>query len=333
MSDDRKKKELEALVGLSPEDLKRLKELKIKLDLFDYYTELRTDIISLNEQIKMYELMILRNYQRIGIEKEIQSSVYDVGEPIPASSALHDPDSVRDKIDEYRKKVDELKNVVDGLVGERDSLADKVDELVRVDGLTGLYNKREFERKVKREIARSKRSGECFVIAMADVDHFKEYNDTYGHFPAGDFALKNVAQTISDSLREEDIAERGIGNYEDQCGRYGGEEFSFMVLNTPKEKSQVVPERVRRNVEAMNLDHFEPGEKNRYEAMTGKDSRHATISIGYFFFDPNEFQGMKTYEIYEIIIKRADKALYAAKHAGRNCIKEYSPEITQGTKN
>jgi two-component system, cell cycle response regulator len=157
------------------------------------------------------------------------------------------------------------------------------------DALTGLYNRRYFERRLREESAHAKRHKRPFSLIVVDLDHFKLVNDTYGH-EDGDRVLCHVAELIGGSLREDDIA----------C-RYGGEEFVVLLRATPGTAARVVANRLRSAV------------ANKAIALGSKgEARHVTLSGGVAAAD--ERNGYNV----DGIVDRADKALYRAKRGGRN---------------
>jgi diguanylate cyclase (GGDEF)-like protein/PAS domain S-box-containing protein len=153
------------------------------------------------------------------------------------------------------------------------------------DGLTGLYNRRYLEETLERELSRNKRQGTHLGVIMLDLDHFKEYNDTYGHH-AGDELLCALGQLIQDQIRHEDIA----------C-RYGGEEFLLIIPGAPRE---IVLERAHElNLSVRGLHKQSPS------------LRAITVSAGVALFPAHGASGRE-------LIKAADAALYQAKEAGRD---------------
>lgn len=181
-------------------------------------------------------------------------------------------------------------------VSERSKIQRELKSKLRVaieysahDALTGLYNRRYFERRLREESAHARRHKRPFSLVIVDIDHFKLVNDTYGH-EDGDRVLKHVAELIASSLREDDIA----------C-RYGGEEFVLLLRATPGPAARVVANRLRSAFQGKGI-HL--GEK--------AEERHITFSGGVAAADErNNFNC-------EGIVDRADKALYRAKRAGRN---------------
>ncbi|MCR5046361.1 MAG: sensor domain-containing diguanylate cyclase [Treponema sp.] len=136
-------------------------------------------------------------------------------------------------------------------------------------------------------------------VIMFDIDHFKNFNDNYGH-ACGDYVLTSVARIIKNSIRSQDMA-----------SRYGGEEFTVMLPNTLKEDAMQVAERIRSNIESMNFE---------YEGKKVK----VTISGGVSVFDKDENPVSSAKEF----VEQADKALYVSKCAGRNRITYADKEIT-----
>jgi diguanylate cyclase len=162
----------------------------------------------------------------------------------------------------------------------------KLAKLSQTDGLTGLNNRRTWEGQVRQEFRRCVRSGGTSSLIMFDIDHFKKVNDTHGH-QAGDEVLRRVAMLLSENLRSTDIA-----------GRYGGEEFGIVLLDTDSQGALTFAERLRSKTEAMEIE---------YEGV----SIRCTISLGIAEIP-------RTLEDYQYWIARADKALYRSKEEGRN---------------
>ncbi len=168
-----------------------------------------------------------------------------------------------------------------------------LDQLAVTDALTGLYNRRHFDHQLELEIKRACRDKTPLTLAMCDIDYFKHYNDTYGH-QLGDAALKQVARTIRNQCqRETDIV-----------ARFGGEEFVVILPGTDKKSACEILEAIRRGVANIGIEH-------RASEIAG----HITISIGAVALDtalPDECISP------EILLKRADDALYESKRKGRD---------------
>jgi diguanylate cyclase (GGDEF)-like protein len=164
----------------------------------------------------------------------------------------------------------------------------KIQDLAIHDTLTGVLTRRYFMERLDEEIKRSDKFKLQFSFLMIDIDHFKDCNDRYGHL-VGDVILKEVAQVIKDNSRQVDIV-----------GRYGGEEFSIILTETPKEGALNASERILKNVEDKKI--------KAYDEML-----NLTISIGVAAF-PDD--GKTKQEL----IDKADWSLYRAKQTGRNRI-------------
>ena len=161
-------------------------------------------------------------------------------------------------------------------------------ELATRDGLTGLFNHRHFKEVLKSELTRSARYERPLCLIMMDVDHFKIYNDTHGH-PAGDEALKTLADIIKSRLRDVD-----------RSARYGGEEFVALLPETDWKNGKTVAEDIRAQMENYPF-------KGRESQPLGK----VTVSFGVAEF-PTDCVGAAS------LIEKADEALYRAKGEGRN---------------
>lgn len=167
-----------------------------------------------------------------------------------------------------------------------------------LDALTGFYNRRQMEERIKQEIASAKRKHTSLCSIMIDIDYFKRVNDTYGH-AAGDFILKTVSKIMRSQLREYDIA-----------ARYGGEEFAILLPFTEKDEAVMVAERLRKAVESKIIDIEKVNSKNDTKTIK------VTISLGVYQFKQNDKNA-------DLLIN-ADKALYEAKETGRNQVVVYN---------
>ena len=157
----------------------------------------------------------------------------------------------------------------------------------RTDALTMLANRRALDDELQRRLAEFQRQGRPFSLALADIDHFKRFNDTYGH-QAGDEVLRGVGKALRRKMREMDLV-----------ARYGGEEFAMVLCATPIADARTTAGRGR---EAIEKFHF----------RAGGQELQVTGSFGVAEIRPGENIAS--------LIERADKALYASKEAGRNCV-------------
>lgn len=166
--------------------------------------------------------------------------------------------------------------------------AEKVlSELAATDALTGLANRRTLDQRLRLEWERAQRSGEPLALLMIDVDHFKAFNDRHGH-QGGDEALRNVARVIGSNIRRP----------ADLAARYGGEEFAVILPDTDSDGASVIAEHIRSAVE-----HLPPADG---------DALSVTVSIGLSTWDKRSRGSL------EELMLSADRALYDAKHSGRN---------------
>jgi diguanylate cyclase (GGDEF)-like protein len=168
--------------------------------------------------------------------------------------------------------------------------SDLLEHLVRIDGLTDICNRRGFDEALDREWKRCQRHGAPLALIMVDIDHFKVFNDTYGHAD-GDACLTRVARTISLSLnRSTDLA-----------ARYGGEEFALLLPETPPAAAREIAETIRRKVRDLDIAHV-------------CAQSCVTISLGVACLLPSQ----NVIDGPERLIRLADQALYQAKSRGRD---------------
>lgn len=180
---------------------------------------------------------------------------------------------------------------------EKVRLHEDTERMAIIDGLTGLYNHREFQRRLDEEVNRCTRYNRMFAMLMLDIDHFKSFNDSYGH-RVGDAVLKTVGSIIKAETRNVDYA-----------ARYGGEEFSVILPETDIDGGYLVAERIRTRI-------FE------HQFITPKGEKALmTISIGVASF-PVDARNR------EDILVTSDQALYFAKESGRNYVCKYNQTLT-----
>jgi diguanylate cyclase (GGDEF)-like protein len=159
-------------------------------------------------------------------------------------------------------------------------------ERATTDLLTGLPNRATFLERARREVARAERSGSSLALVMLDVDHFKRFNDRYGH-QAGDRVLAQAGRAVAGAIRGIDLA-----------GRYGGEEIVLLLVDVEAEAALAAVERVRAAVASVRIPHVD-------EAVTAS----AGVAVHHGAFDRADVAGL---------IRRADEALYRSKAAGRD---------------
>lgn len=166
----------------------------------------------------------------------------------------------------------------------------ELDERSRTDGLTGLSRRGPFEERLKEEVARARSFRSTFSILMIDIDHFKRLNDGYGH-QVGDEVLRTVSQRLREGLYETDV-----------IARYGGEEFVCLLPRSDPSGLRIKAEQIRQRVSAEAF-------------IIGLEAVTVTVSIGIAHFPADGNTA-------ESVMAAADRALYAAKDAGRNCVVE-----------
>jgi diguanylate cyclase (GGDEF)-like protein/PAS domain S-box-containing protein len=179
-------------------------------------------------------------------------------------------------------------------ISQRKEMERELREFATIDHLTSLANRRHFLDLAAQEFERSRRYGHSLTVVMADLDHFKQINDTYGHH-VGDQVIRAFAQELRAGLRTCDLV-----------GRLGGEEFAAILPETSGPDAGVIAERIRASVAALGLG--EAGEV------------HFTASFGHAGLDPAD-------STIASVLRRADAALYQAKKAGRNQVAWGGPEV------
>ena len=219
----------------------------------------------------------------------LRSGAYDY-----VTKPFEDLDAISAVVNRAAEKVElilQKETMVDGLkqnTHELEELNAQLKNLAIRDALTGLYNRRHFLEALEVELHSSKYYGRSFSLLFIDLDHFKHYNDTFGH-PAGDDLLKELAELIIKGSRVTTVV-----------ARYGGEEFILLVPATPKDRARIYAERLRESVE-----------KHPFHGEGSRSSGQVTLSIGVCTY-PVDGSDIET------LISRADQAMYQAKKNGRN---------------
>lgn len=165
-----------------------------------------------------------------------------------------------------------------------------LNDIAERDGLSGLYNRRMFDSLVNRLWLQAQRNGEALQVILVDIDHFKAYNDLYGH-QAGDHCIREVASVIARAARRPF----------DFCARYGGEEFALVLYAPSGSDPANVPEQIRRDTMALAIPH-----------ASSPVASVVTVSIGSAMAEPGTRRSLAG------LIQSADEALYRSKRLGRN---------------
>ena len=187
------------------------------------------------------------------------------------------------RLDHMRRKLLDVSN-------ELSAANQRLETLSQQDGLTGIANRRAFDALLERYFIHAARRRDPFSVVLCDVDHFKAYNDHYGH-ATGDECLKQVAAAFARSCR------RGV----DVAARYGGEEFALLLPDTPGAGAALVANLARREVDALAIPH-----------PASPTAAQVTFSAGIATYAPERDRTSSD------LTKRADEALYRAKDTGRN---------------
>jgi diguanylate cyclase (GGDEF)-like protein len=199
--------------------------------------------------------------------------------------------------DQMNKQLIRAKISLENVTRELEAKNKVLDNLANVDGLTGVFNHRYFQNTLEQEISRATRHESSLSLLLADIDHFKTFNDTYGH-QVGDFVLTKFAAILKEHLR----------NY-DTLSRYGGEEFAIILPETTEEEAYLVAEKLRSVI----------AEK---EFEDNRQSYKVTASFGLATCKP----GIEDNFTKSGFISHADEALYEAKDKGRNIVIPYTPK-------
>lgn len=205
---------------------------------------------------------------------------------------------VEERTQELRLEIEQRKQI-------ELALREANEELQRIsilDELTGIANRRCFEERLSYEWQRMLREQGFLSLILCDVDYFKAYNDTYGH-PAGDRCLQQVAHALQQAARRTT----------DLVARYGGEEFAVLLPGTPPAGAKRVAETIREELAKLRVEHLD-----------STVSQYVTLSLGVFGFVPNADCTPQQ------LVSGADRALYQAKHQGRNQVVQYLPKTIAG---
>lgn len=184
-----------------------------------------------------------------------------------------------------------LHRLIETSAKEIETINHKLSEMAHEDGLTGLFNRRYFDRQLAAEFKRAQRSEEPLSLILIDVDAFKLYNDTYGHVK-GDSCLRAVAAVLKEMPQRPS----------DFVSRYGGEEFICVLPNTDFDGAMLLAEKIRQDVSNLSIPH-----------LTSVVSNHLTVSIGV-----QTVEKVTQQNTLESIVAMCDQQLYAAKMNGRN---------------
>ncbi len=197
--------------------------------------------------------------------------------------------------DQMNKQLIQAKIELENLTKELQEKNRILDNLAHIDGLTEVYNHRYFQNTLDQEFLRAERNDGSLALILCDIDHFKKFNDTYGH-QTGDLVLKKFSSTLQSCLRKYDT-----------LARYGGEEFVIILPETETTEAYEVSEKLRKTIEETVIED-------------GRERYTVTASFGIAGCRPNTEDDCSK----DSLIQKADEALYAAKNNGRNCSTIYT---------
>ncbi|MFN4355626.1 GGDEF domain-containing protein [Parvibaculum sp.] len=192
------------------------------------------------------------------------------------------------KMEERSAELEEHLHSTKRELNELQDNLEKAQSEARTDGLTGIANRKAFDEAIEREMAGARQSGKPLCLVVGDIDHFKKFNDTFGH-RTGDQVLRLVASCLKNGAAEGHVA-----------ARYGGEEFALIMPATDLATAETIANKIRETVKAREL----------VKRSTGESLGRVTMSMGISLFRPDDAAPS--------LIERADQCLYQAKHAGRN---------------
>lgn len=232
---------------------------------------------------------VSRDASNYGDRLESFSDKLDPAKPPPELQVLVNEilGETREMQARARRLETELAESSQQIEGLRFDLA-KAQREANTDSLTGIANRKYFDHELGAAAEQARANVEPLCLLLADIDHFKAFNDTHGH-QVGDQVLRLVAQVLTASVKGRDLA-----------ARYGGEEFAVILPQTDLEGARKLAEQIRKTV---------AGNRIRLKS-SGQHLGNITLSIGCAQYDPHETLGE--------VIRRADDALYQAKHQGRN---------------
>ena len=295
-AEDSLHKQLNAMAAVIRKEVRISPATELDKDIEDYFGRLILDQKFIDGEKDIVKTMVLEAVETIRAMMESSGnfdvSIGDFTEKIQAAETIQEILKVKDYLVIEMQKVREHSHTLhDELEKHRtatETLSKKLEESearALVDALTNVLNRNAYNLKIGELVHEYKRYKEEWALLVLDIDHFKKFNDTYGH-KTGDKVLKSVAATVSNSIR-----------VSDHIFRYGGEEFVVILSRINKETTKTLSEKIRREVER---DYF----------VDGDNELKVTMSIGAAIITPEDTEAS--------LFERADKALYQAKQNGRN---------------
>lgn len=260
------RKEAKSLLNLTPDDIEAiLTDLHFKVEQAGKYFDLK--------------IKNTKSVQEILQEANIRLSLINLD------------------YDQMNKQLIQAKITLENLTKELEAKNRILDNLANLDGLTGVYNHRYFQNVLDQEISRAVRHQTQISLLLIDIDHFKKFNDTYGH-QTGDFVLQEFSRVLKENIRKYDT-----------LARYGGEEFVIILPETGTDDALAVAEKLRLAIDST-------------EFKDNRESYHVTASFGQACAKPSVEDNFSK----SGFINKADEALYEAKEKGRNRVATYTPK-------
>ena len=245
--------------------------------------------------------------EALGMSSNYDATLNGASQTLSAAQTLDQVKSIIETVARSTRQMRDTNKVLeDRLASSKSEISNLQHSLEAIraesltDPLTGLGNRKYFDRMIETAVQTSLANNEPLSLLMFDIDHFKSFNDSYGHL-TGDQVLRLVGQSLKQLMKRQDIT-----------ARYGGEEFAVVLPNTALRHALSVADQLRRTVMA----------KEQKKKSTGEILGRVTISVGVSLLRPDDDT--------DALIERADACLYAAKRAGRNrVICEADPEYVE----
>ncbi len=268
-------------------------------EIFEKFFTFNSEGVALDEAATKAEAELTRILEYLGVAGDgaaeygkaleaFSGEIKETGEPETIKEAITSALNATRAMEQQNKNLEEKFNASSAEINRLREDLETMRHEAMTDGLTGIANRKLFDAELRRFAMQAMEEGTPLSLLILDIDHFKTFNDTYGH-QVGDQVLKLLAMTLTDSIKGQDVA-----------ARFGGEEFCVILPGTALEDAGKVAEVIRNKV----------GKKQVVNRKTGETMGQITVSIGVGLF--------KYGEPLSQLILRSDEAMYMAKRTGRN---------------